>query len=93
VIYKEDRAYIGDLDRTLRLNKTDDLEDISQAGLDISVLLTLLENNNKVISKVQYAVKDDLKVVKEGSEVNAGAMITDWSNKSGIAVENLFPRD
>jgi CRISPR-associated protein Csh2 len=93
VIYKEDRAYIGDLDRTLRLNKTTDLEDISQAGLDISGLLALLENNKKVISKIQYAVKDDLKVVKNGNEVNAGAVITDWSGKSGISVENLCPRN
>ncbi len=93
VIHDEDRAYIGDLDRTLKLNKTSDLEDISHAGLDISALLALLENNKDIISKVQYAVKEDLKVVKDANEVNAGAMIRDWSSKSGIAVENLFPRD
>ncbi|MEM0118751.1 MAG: type I-B CRISPR-associated protein Cas7/Csh2 [Conexivisphaerales archaeon] len=93
VIYNEDRAYIGDLDKTLRLNKTSDLEDISQAGLDISAFLTLLENNRKVIRKVQYAVKDDLTVVMEGKEINADVMIKDWSSRSGVAVENLFPRD
>ncbi|MEM3489507.1 MAG: type I CRISPR-associated protein Cas7, partial [Nitrososphaerota archaeon] len=93
VIYNEDRAYIGDLDKTLRLNKTSDLEDISQAGLDISAFLTLLENNMKVIRKVQYAVKDDLTVVMEGKEINADVMIKDWSSRSGVAVENLFPRD
>lgn len=91
-IYNEDRAYIGDLDRTLKLNKTSDLEDISQAGLDISALFKLLEKNKEVISKVQYAAKDDLVVVKEGKEVNALAMIAEWARDSGIAIENLSER-
>jgi CRISPR-associated protein Csh2 len=91
-IYKEDRAYIGDLDRTLKLNKAADLVDISQVGLDISALLKLLEKNKEVISKIQYAVKDDLVVVKEGKEINAFAMMAEWARDSGIAIENLLER-
>ena len=93
VVYNDDRAYIGDLDRALKLSKTSDLEDITEAGLDISALLTLLESNEGDISRVQYAVKEDLRVAKGASEANAGAMIREWSTKSGIAVERLFQRN
>jgi len=87
VIYSHPQAFIGDFDRGLTIDKSTDLEDISDAGLDIACLLTKLEQNKSKIASIQYATHDGL-IIKGGK--SARAAIEDWSRSSGIKSTNVL---
>jgi CRISPR-associated protein Csh2 len=58
VIYSNENGYIGDLDNGITLvnNNDENIEDISQAKLDVSKLFSILEQHRKLIKKINLHV-------------------------------------
>jgi CRISPR-associated protein Csh2 len=91
VNYSKPSAYIGDLDRFVKIEKANEvelnkLEDISQCYLNIQPLLNVLSANKEKISSIQYATSDQL-LCKSGTDIkpfndlidaSATNLLTDW---------------
>lgn len=87
VIYSDDRAYIGDLDRGIALAKTEDLEDISQAGVDPTRLLSMLTENRRKIAEIQFGCHDNV-VLANNTDLKT--VIVKWAEGNGIKYRNML---
>lgn len=87
VIYSDDKAYIGDLDRGIALTKTEDLEDISQAGVDPTRLLSMLTENRRKIAEIQFGCHDNT-ILANNTDLKT--IIVKWAEGNGIKYRNIL---
>jgi CRISPR-associated protein Csh2 len=88
VIYSDDKTYIGDLDRGIVLTKTEDVEDISQSGLDPSKLLSMLTENKRKIAEIQFSCRDNITLANNGDDLKT--LIVRWAEGNGIKYRNML---
>jgi CRISPR-associated protein Csh2 len=93
--YKKPTSYVGDIDRYIHLEPTNDkvdldrLDDVSQVILNIDQLLSILKNNKDEIESLEYIASDDL-VAKYGDKKDSIQTILEgWSQENTIIVTNL----
>ncbi len=65
----KDDAFLKDLRELIHLNKIDEINDISEVELDLSDLIEYLENNKKLIEKIKLFKDPNLKLFKNGEEI------------------------
>jgi len=82
VIYSDDKAYIGDLDRGIALTKTEDVEDISQAGIDPSKLFSMLTENKKHIAEIQFGCRENITLANKTDDLKT--LIVKWAEGNGV---------
>ncbi|MHA1765036.1 MAG: type I-B CRISPR-associated protein Cas7/Csh2 [Promethearchaeota archaeon] len=58
--YKDNKSFIGDLRKFVRLEKTENLRNIKDVKLDFSNLMTIIKENSERIKKVYYWCDDNL---------------------------------
>jgi CRISPR/Cas system type I-B associated protein Csh2 (Cas7 group RAMP superfamily) len=87
IIYSDEKAYIGDVARGVSIAKKEGIEDISEAGLDISGFLSTLSTNKSKIDEVQFAVHDALSVL-DGS--NAKQFLVNYLSGNKIKYKDIL---
>lgn len=96
VKYKNQFAYIGDLDRTIRLESSVDeekLEDISKIILNINDLLKVLMENKDVLQEVEWFCNNDLRCKRDSTLVSFGELMQALTKETGVSTVKLFNRD
>lgn len=88
VIYSDDRGYIGDLDRGIVLKNTENIEDISQAGIDASKLFSMLTDNKGKIAEIQFGCQDNI-VLANGTD-NLKTLTSNWAKDNGIQYQDIL---
>lgn len=87
IVYANDKAYMGNLDRGVSASKTEGVEDISEVGLDIEKLLTMIAENKKQIAEVQYAIHDGV-TLKDTS--SAKKHLNEWLSEHSIKHKDIL---
>ncbi len=96
VNYSKPSAYIGDLDRFIGLEKSNEnvdlnkLEDISQCYVNLQPLFSILSANNEKIASIQYAASDQLLCKSETETKSFGDLMEGWSIKNNLTTANLL---
>jgi CRISPR-associated protein Csh2 len=96
VKYAKPNAYIGDLDQRIHMipdgkdEEEKKLENISQFTLDISPLLNSLSKSKGDVQEIVWCCDSDLRCRFEGTSGSFEQLVTDWSEKTGIAAPNLL---
>lgn len=76
IIYKEPNYHIGEIDKYIALNKVnesmrdEELRDITQIRLDLTALMSKLNENTNKIDKVEYAVDSRVSLLNNGEAFN-----------------------
>jgi len=87
VIYKNGNFYLGELDRRISLitNKKNDKEirDIDDVKIDITELVTSLEENKQKIDRLRMKVDERISFIKDGKDISISDCLENFS------VENL----
>lgn len=87
--YGEENYHIGDLNNMIRLNSElldDEIRDISQLKLDLSLLIAALSKNSKKIKDVEYKIDDRIKFLCEGKEIN----LPECLQESGLEAKEVI---
>jgi CRISPR-associated protein Csh2 len=88
IIYSDSdkNAYIGDIDREISLVNADNenIEDISQADIDVNKLFSILTENKKKIKAIQFACHDKLEVSLENKKKKLGFALKQWAKNEKI---------
>lgn len=87
VIYADDKAYLGDLDRGISIVRSENIEDITQAGIDPAKLFSLLTENKRKIAEIQFGCHENILV--NGTD-NFKALIIKWAESNGIKYRNIL---
>jgi CRISPR-associated protein Csh2 len=87
IVYANDKAYIGNMDRGVTASKTEAVEDISEVGLGIDKLLTMIAGNKQHIAEVQYAIHDDV-TLNDATSVKKH--LVDWLSKHSIKHKDIL---
>lgn len=93
VKYKDQHAYIGDLDRMIALETTIDqpkLEEISQLTLNVSELLKVLSDKRSLLKEIQWACHDDLRCKRNDASESFGKLMDAWAKETNVTVVNLL---
>jgi CRISPR-associated protein Csh2 len=88
VIYADDKAYLGDLDRGISLPHSENIEDISQAGIDPTELFSILAANKRKIAEIQFGCHDGI-ILANGTD-NLKTLIIKWAEDNGIKYRNIL---
>lgn len=93
IIYSDENGYIGDLDRNIILNNgsKENIEDISQAQINMTDLFTKLQKNIHLIKEIQFACYPDLNIFIDGKEKDLTTYIGEWS-KDKIKCSNILDK-
>jgi CRISPR-associated protein Csh2 len=94
IIYSDENGYIGDLDRniTLKNDSKENIEDISQAQVNMTDLFIKLAKNKKIIKELQFACYPDLNIFINGEEKDLKEYIEEWSKTNEIKCLNILTR-
>jgi CRISPR-associated protein Csh2 len=93
--YKNQYAYIGDLDRTVRLESSlgeERLEDISQIILNVSGLFKVLDDNKDSLRGIEWACDDALRCKLDEAQGSFKDLVQAWATKSGASTINLLDK-
>ena len=92
IIYSDENGYIGDLDRniTLKNDSKENIEDISQAQINMTNLFTKLQKNKLLIKELQFACYPDLNIFINGEEKDLKEYIEEWSKTNEIKCLNIL---
>jgi CRISPR-associated protein Csh2 len=93
--YNNRHAYIGDLDRKIKIKTKNEveiekLEDLSQIELEVSDLLDVLRDKKHLLQAVEYACSNELICRRNDDLGPFSKLIQDWAEKSGISAVNLL---
>lgn len=86
IIYNEDTGYIGDIENGLSVGKNENIENISDAKLDISKLLSKIEHNKNLIEEIQFCCNDNVSL-SDGSDLKS--TLLKWFQKHQIKHKDL----
>lgn len=87
VIYADDKAYLGDLDRGVSITHSENIEDISQARLDLTQMFSMLTENKRKIAEIQFGCHDS--ILANGTD-NLKTLIVKWAEGNGIEYRNIL---
>jgi CRISPR-associated protein Csh2 len=94
VIYADELAYIGELDTGIKLTNTEDsqinIEEISQAHIDVSKLLSMLNDNAEKIEEIQFSCHNNLTVAQTSGENNLKKLIEKWAESKNVKYKDLL---
>lgn len=90
LIYSDKNGYIGDLDRGISIRNVENIEDISQAGLNAGRLFSMLTENKEKIAEIQFGCQDNV-MLAEPVE-NMKILIMKWAEDNGIKCRNILSR-
>ncbi len=88
VIYSDDKAYIGDIDKGITLTNDENIEDISQTGIDCSKLFSILTDNRKKIAGIQFGCHDNLILAKDAGKLKT--FIVKWAESNGVEYSDIL---
>jgi CRISPR-associated protein Csh2 len=87
LIYADDKAYLGDIDRGVSIAHSENIEDISQAGIDLTQMFSMLTENKRKIAEIQFGCHDNM--FANGTD-NLKTLIVKWAEGNGIEYRNIL---
>jgi len=87
VIYSDEMAYIGDLDKSIFLTKNENIEDLSQTSVDMDKLFSLLENNKEKIAEIQFAANANFISSLKNENYKS---LNKWASEHGIKISDIL---
>ena len=87
VIYSDEMAYIGDLDKSIFLTDNENIEDLSQTRIDMDKLFSLLENNKEKIAEIQFAANANFISSLKNENYKS---LNKWASKHGIKISDIL---
>jgi CRISPR-associated protein Csh2 len=88
IIYSDEVAYIGDIDRAISLNNMENVEDISQTSIEFSKLFSMLTQYIEKISEIQFGCHDNL--IPANETQNLKALILKWAEDNHVKYQDIL---
>jgi CRISPR-associated protein Csh2 len=92
IIYSDENAYIGDIDRELCLANADveNIEDISHADIEVSKLFATLTDNKIKIKEIEFACHHRLDVRLNNGKESLKDALENWAKDEGVPIRNIL---